>query len=428
LAISKEIVMLDLVVRRARLPGTGGRRVDIGIRDGRIATVAPLLPGGFPELDADDRLVIPGLVDTHLHLDKSRTADRCTQAEGTLDEAIRETARIKAGFTEEDVYRRARETLECCVLHGTTRVRTHVEVDPAIGLRGLHAVQRLATELEWAVDVQVCVFAQEGLTGSPETDALLVAALEEGVPVVGGAPYADANPAGQLDRVFELAGRFDVDVDLHLDLAETTDGMQLAEVCERTVAHGWEGRVTVGHVTQLSLVPPEEYASLCELVAASGVAVTVLPATDLFLMGRAAQSGKPRGVVPLAPLQVRDAACSVATNNVLNAFTPYGDGSLIRMANLYANVTHAGSRSQLRDCLDLVTNRAARVLRIQDYGIRPGLPADVVCVDAIDEADAVARLAPVLWALKGGRRTFTRAQPVLDRPSHPVPDRDGVAT
>jgi cytosine deaminase len=408
--------MMELVVRRARMPGAGPRSVDIGIEAGRIVAVAPHLDVTCEELDAHDRLVVPGLVDTHLHLDKSRTADRCAQAEGTLAEAIRETARIKAAFTEEDVYQRARATLEDCVLHGTTRIRTHVELDPVVGLRGLDALQRLAEDLAWAVDVQVCVFAQEGLTDSPGTDALLVEALERGVPVLGGAPYADVDPAGQLDRVFELARRFDVDVDLHLDLAETTDAMQLADVCKRTVAYGWEGRVTVGHVTQLSLVPPDEYDALCDLVAGSGVAMTVLPATDLFLMGRAAGAAKPRGVVPVGPLLERGAPCSVATNNVLNAFTPFGDGSLVRMANLYANVCHAGSHAQLRECLDLITTGAARILRAADYGIRPGGPADLVCLDATDEADAVARIAPARWGLKQGRTTFTRDLPVLNRP------------
>ena len=245
---------------------------------------------------------------------------------------------------------------------------------------------------------------------------MLVEALERGVPVLGGAPYADVDPAGQLDRVFELAHRFDVDVDLHLDLAETTDAMQLAEVCKRTVAYGWEGRVTAGHVTQLSLVPPDEYDALCDLVAASGVAITVLPATDLFLMGRTAGAAKPRGVVPLGPLLERGSACSVATNNVLNACAPFGDGSLVRMANLYANVSHAGSQAQLRQCLDLVTTSAARILRAADYGIRPGGPADLVCLDAADEADAVARVAAARWGLKQGRPTFTRDLPVLHRP------------
>jgi cytosine deaminase len=417
--------MLDLVVRRALLAPSGDRPrpdvparqvTDIGVRDGRIVAIAPCLPAGAAELDAAGRLVVPGLVDTHLHLDKSRVADRCAQHEGTLAEALRETSRVKAAFTEQDIYDRGRQTLEGCILHGTTHVRTHVEVDPAVGLRGVHAIQRIAADLAWAVDVQMCVFAQEGLTDAAETDDLLVAALEAGAPVIGGAPYADVDPSGQLDRIFELARRFDVDVDLHLDFGDTPEGMQLDDVCKRTTAQGWEGRVTVGHVTQLSLVAPERYAELCALAVSSGVALTVLPATDLFLMGRVADRAKPRGVTSLAGILERGGRCSLASNNILNAFTPFGDGSLVRMANLYANVAHVGTRAGLRQCLEMVTTTAAKILGAAEYGIRLGAQADLVCLDAGDSADAVARLAPATWAVKRGHPTFARALPSLTPP------------
>ncbi|MGF7236314.1 MAG: amidohydrolase family protein [Frankia sp.] len=405
--------MLDLVVRRARIQGSGRRATDIGVVDGRIVSLADDLPAGQHEIDAAGRLVVPGFVDSHLHLDKSHTLDRCTLTEGTLSEAIRETARIKTRFSESDIYQRASRTLDDCILQGTTRVRSQVEVDTTVELRGYDAIAQLAADYATAVDVQICVFAQEGLTNSPSGVALLTRALERGAHLVGGAPYADPDPIGQLDLVFALARRFDVDVDLHLDLAETVDGMLLAEVCQRTVAQGWQGRVTVGHVTQLSLVHPDRYEQLCSLVADAGVAMTVLPATDLFLMGRAAPVAKPRGVVHLAPLMSRGAACSIATNNVVNAFTPYGDCSLVRMANLYANITHAVGQAELEECLDLVTSAAARVMGADDYGIRLGSPADLVCLDAHSEADAIARIVPALWGLKGGRPTFTRARPLL---------------
>src|SRR6185437_6799045 len=99
---------------------------------------------------------------------------------------------------------------------------------------------------------------------------------------------------GQLDRVFTLARDFDVDVDLHLDFADDTDNMQLEETCKRTIAAGMQGRVTVGHVTQMSLLPLIERERLGDLVAEAGVRVTVLPATDLFLMGRTVDAARPR--------------------------------------------------------------------------------------------------------------------------------------
>jgi cytosine/creatinine deaminase len=81
-------------------------------------------------LDAGGRLVAAGFVDSHVHLDKSCIGERCRCERGDLAEAIAETARAKAGFTAEDVHARGSRTLERCILQGTTRMRTHVEVDP----------------------------------------------------------------------------------------------------------------------------------------------------------------------------------------------------------------------------------------------------------------------------------------------------------
>jgi cytosine deaminase len=108
--------------------------------------------------------------------------------------------------------------------------------------------------------------------------------------------------------------------------------------------------------------------------------------------------------------------CSVSTNNVLNPFTPYGDGSLIRMANLYANVCHVSRPADLAGCLDMITGSAAKLMRLNDYGIRIGAPADLVCIDAKSPADAISTLAVPLWGLKRGRRSFTRSRVELHAP------------
>jgi len=414
-------MVFDTAIRRVTLPNSPAAAPtapsDIGITDGKIVEIAPSLGAADEDIDAGGRLAIAGLVDTHIHLDKSRTADRCNLVTGSLQEAITETARLKAQFTEEDVYARAERTLKECITQGTMRMRTHVEVDTAVGLRGWRAIRQLATDYQWAVDIQCCVFAQEGLTNSPEGDKLLVRALQEGADVIGGAPYADPDPAGQLDRVFTLARDFDVDVDLHLDFADDTDNMQLEATCKRTIAAGMQGRVTVGHVTQMSLLPSIERERLGDLVAEAGVRVTVLPATDMFLMGRTVDAARPRGVLGLDRLSARGVNCSVASNNILNAFTPYGDGSLIRMANLYANVTQQASPAELDQCLRLVTTSAAALMRLPDYGLSQGSSADIVCLDAYSTAQAVAELAQPLWGLKRGRRTFVRPAAELFAPA-----------
>ena len=163
---------LDTVIRRADL-GTGEGLRDIGISGGRIAAIAPDLACEAAEVDLGGRLVLPGLVDTHIHLDKACLDRRCPCG-GPLKEAVRSVAEAKRHFTEADVYARAARTLEMAIAHGTNRMRTHVEVDPRVGLTSLRALHRLKRDYAWAIDLQLCVFPQEGLLNNPGTEALLI--------------------------------------------------------------------------------------------------------------------------------------------------------------------------------------------------------------------------------------------------------------
>ena len=407
--------MFETVIRRAIVEGHA-TPVDIGIAAGRILAIAADLPAGGTEIDATGGLLVPGLIETHIHLDKTCILDRCRTEEGTVAEAVRETSAAKRSFTVDDVIARGRQTLERCIAWGTMSMRTHVEVDPGIGMTGFEGVQQLARDYAWALDLELCVFPQEGLLNNPGTEALLIEGLKRGARVIGAVPYIDSDPRGQIDRIFAIARDFDVDIDMHLDLADHTDGMQVEYVCRKTEEYGWGGRVAVGHATQLSLVPRPRYDAIARSLANAGVAVTILPATDLYLMGRSHDHAIPRGVVKAEGLREAGVCCSISTNNVLNPFTPYGDGSLLRMANLYANVCHVARPAELAACLHMITTESARLMRKTDYGIAIGNPADLVLLDAPNPANAVATLAQPLWGMKAGHRTFTRPRAELHRP------------
>ena len=254
---------------------------------------------------------------------------------------------LKKSMTVEDVRARAARTVEQCILHGTTRMRTQVEVDPGIGMRGFEGVQSLIADYKWAIDIEICVFPQEGLINYPGTDELLVEGLKRGAKLIGGAPRYDTDEAGQIERIFELAREFDVDIDIHLDVGPTADDMNIHLVRELTEKYKRGGRVVVGHMAKLSLLPPAELAALARRLADAGIAVTVLPATDLFLMGRDQDHNVRRGVADANLLIEHGVNCSLSSNNILNPATPYGDCSLIRMANLYANILQVDRPAQL---------------------------------------------------------------------------------
>ena len=408
---------MDLILRNAHIAGRDDQQTfDIGIDKGVIAAIDPRLAAEGREMDLGGRLVSPGFIETHIHLDKSNILDRCKAEKGDLEEAIGEVAKAKKAFTPEDVYNRARRTLERCISNGTMHMRTQLEVDPGIALRGLEGVLPLIAEYRWAIDIEICIFPQEGLTNNPGTDELMVAALERGGRVVGAAPYTDSNAKAQMDRVFELARRFDIDIDMHLDFAPTPDNLDLMYVCELTEKFGYGGRVAIGHVTKLSTAPPEAFAQAARRMADAGVSLTVLPSTDLYLMGRHMHHSVMRGVTAAHKLLHSGCNCSLSTNNVLNPFTPFGDCSLIRMANLYANICHVGARGDVRECFNMITERSARLMRLKGYGVAVGNAADLLVLDCRDVETAVAELVAPMYGFKRGRRTVTRAPAVLHRP------------
>jgi cytosine deaminase len=416
-------VAFDLILRNARL-GNGSEKaatVDIAVAEDRIAAIAPRVSGDGESMDVGGRLVSPGLVESHFHLDKSRILDRVAALEDRrATDYMKRTAGVKETFTVEDVYARARATLEQCLVNGIMHMRTHIEVDPNVGLRGFEAIAQLAKDYAWGVDLQLCVFLQEGWTNVPGAEANVEEGLKRGAKVVGGAPRYDVDGPKQVERIFALAKAFDVDIDIHLDGGYTTHDMMIWQVCDLTDRMGWGGRVAIGHGNKYSCLGDAELAALGKRLAESGVAVSVLPATDLFTSGRHQEHSVMRGVADANALVGHGANCSIATNNVLNPFTPYGDCSLVRIANMYANLVQRGTERDLSECFALVTGRPARILRMNDYGVAVGNPADLVVWNARSPAEVISTLAQPMAGFKRGRRVFTRELPALHRPTEAV--------
>jgi cytosine/creatinine deaminase len=409
---------MDLIIRNVRLADrpSAAEPTDIGVVAGKIIAIGRGLGEAADSYDGQGLLACAGLVETHIHLDKSRLIDRLPPETGRRINPMAQVAAIKKDLTVEDIRRRAAQTLESSIVNGATRMRTQVEVDPAIGMRGFDGVQSLVADYKWAIDIEICVFPQDGLTNYPGTDELLVEALKRGAKAIGGAPRYDSDHAGQIRRIFELAREFDADIDIHLDVGDTPDELDAPLVCDLTEQYRRGGRVTVGHMAKLSTMPPDRLAAIARRMADAGVAVTVLPLTDLFVMGRDQDHNIRRGVADANFLVEHGVNCSLSTNNVLNPVTPFGDCSLIRMANLHANVLQIGRAEQLRECFAMLTERSARLLNLKDYGLTVGNPADIVIIDADTPEQAIAEIRQALAVFKHGRRTVIRHPPELLRP------------
>ncbi|WP_067815215.1 amidohydrolase family protein [Nocardia inohanensis] len=402
--------MVDLVLRRARIDDEAAP-VDIAVRDGSIVAVAPALNvTGLAEIDCAGRVVIPGLIESHVHLDKALLDAERPNRDGTLAGAISVTAELKRGFTVESIRDRARRVLDMAIGNGTTVIRAHPDVDPIVGLRGVEALLELREEYRGRIDLQLVAFPQEGIIQAPGTWELLRESLLRGADVLGGCSYNERDVADcrrHIDLVFELAAEFDVPLDIHADFADDATDPRfamadyIAEVTERT---GRQGRVTLGHMTSLAGRDPAARAATLARLAAAGIAVVPLPATDMHLGGRADTANIRRGIAPVRELWAAGITTAFSSNNIRNAFTPYGNADLLDIGLFLAQTCHLSGAQDLSRVLAMATTEAARVVGIADhYGIRPGARADLVVLSTHRVADVLLDRPDRCYVVKSGR-------------------------
>ncbi|MEM1293075.1 MAG: amidohydrolase family protein [Cyanobacteria bacterium P01_H01_bin.162] len=354
-------------------------------------------------LDAQGQLLVPGFVDAHIHLDKAFLLSRSPAQTGDFAEALSNTLRLKAEYTVADIQHRARRVLDRAIAFGVTAMRCHVEVDPILGLTAMTALLPLQKAYAPAITLQLAVFAQEGITNQSGTEALLRQAMELGGNVIGSAPYVDPEPRRNIEIIFDIAAAYDCDVDFHLDFLDDDQPLQLPLVIAETQRRQWQGRVCLGHMTKLASLPPADLQAIAADLAAAGIAVLALPASDLYMMARRDTHNVRRGVAPLHQLHQWGVTVGTATNNIQNLFTPFGDGDMLKMGTLLAQVLQLGTGAQQEFCLNVTTQYAAQAIGIHDYGIAPGRVADFVLLAAGSASEAIATAPPGRTVFKGGK-------------------------
>ena len=363
-----------------------GNRVDVVVDGGLVLDVAPGAADrhGVPpdrRVDASGGLVLPAFVDTHVHLDKVLIRDQLAEHDGTLRGAIEAIHVAKRAYDVEDVRRRARTVIESSVLTGTTRLRSHVDVDTIGGLVPLQGVLAAARDCADIAEVQVIAFPQEGLIRDPGAVDLMAEAIDHGATVVGGMPHWETDEAAQREHVrlcFDLAVRHDADVDMHVD--ETDDGSvrTLAMVVEETERRSWQGRVTVGHVCALSAADEEYAAQVVDGCRRAGITVVSNPVTNLVLQGRGDTGLVRRGTTRVRELLAAGVPVAFGQDCVSDGFYPFGRGDLLEVALVSAHAAHLATAAELRTALAGVTTAPAGAWRLgATYGLQAGARADL---------------------------------------------------
>ncbi|MDQ1715854.1 MAG: cytosine/creatinine deaminase [Frankiaceae bacterium] len=390
---------------------------DLAIADGVITAVLDSGTGvgtQEPAADAVDvggKVVLPATVDAHVHLDKAYLmshADAAGAIDPTLPSAIASVVALRPLVSAQSVADNARRAVDALSRNGTTAARAQVEIDPAIGLDMVALHQQLAAEARSRIHLQLVAFPQRGL-GSPAMRAALSDAMRAGADVVGGCPYVDDDPAAHLDLVFALAEKHGTPIDLHLDFTDEPSASLIALVADRTRAHGMAGAVTIGHVTSLAAMPPDEQQRAFDVLAALDIALVALPVTDMFLAGH----GEPgqRSIAPVERAVRSGVRVAIGNNNIGNPFAPFGNANLLHAAWLTGIVRRLGSLDERGHLLAAVTTGPASILGLTAHGTAVGERADLVVLDCDDVSTAVLQAPVALATIRGGDIVHTVSSP-----------------
>jgi len=383
--------MASLLIRDCRLPG--GAAADILVTDGRIAAIGPSLAAapGTPEERAGGLLALPALVEGHTHLDKTLWGMGWWRNEvgPRLIDRI-ETERAQRRVLGLDAARQGRRLAREFLMRGTTRIRTHADVDTEIGTAHSDALAALRDQLRGTMDLQVVAFPQSGLLVRPGTLELMERALRNGADIVGGLDPSgiERDPKGHLDVVFGLAERHGKPLDIHLHEPGELGAFALELIIERTVALGMRGKVVVSHAFCLGEVARADalYEALAE--AGIGLATTAPPSRPVPSVKKARAAG---------------VAIFAGNDGIRDTWTPYGMPDMLQRAMIVGLKNDFRRDDEVAIAFGMVSGLAAEACGFEACALEVGHRADLMLVAAETLAEAVVAQPPRRLVVSHGR-------------------------
>ncbi|CAH1677568.1 Cytosine deaminase [Hyphomicrobiales bacterium] len=382
----------ELLIRNVR--PAGGEATDVLVRGGRIAAIGGAAAAPQAEVfDAGGRLMIPGLVEAHTHLDKTFWGmgwQRHTAGPRIIDKI--ETERRNRRELDLEADRQSARLAAQMVKMGTTHIRSHVDIDTEVGLEGIEGVMAMRDRLKDVIDVEIVAFPQSGLLVRPGTLELLDRALALGSEVIGGLdPCAiDRDPKGHLDAIFGLAEKYGRPIDIHLHERGEMGAFSMDLIIERTRALGMQGKVAISHAFCLGMPDADQVQGLLAQLAEERIAIlTTAPASS---PAPAVKACVDAGVV-----------ISGGSDGVRDSWNPYGMGDMLERATLVGLRNNFRRDEEIELALDVCTYGGAKMMEIVDYGIAAGCAADFVILPGETVVEAVVARPADRTVVKRGK-------------------------
>lgn len=405
--------MIDLLIRNAAVQDADGLfdfAVDRGVFIDR--GVGLRYPAN-QEFDLQGQLLIPGFVESHLHLDIALMDDwehpgRCRSFRSPL-ELNQAVEKRRKSFTRAEMEQRAGRAIELACCQGVTAMRAQCQIDPEVGLRHLEALVAVREKYREKMFLQIVAFPQQGFFSRPGNLDLFVRAFRSGADVMGCASNLERGPGvsfrEHIDTALDLAMEMDVDLDLHADLglpaSVELDELEVVYLARKVIERGYQGRVSAGHVCALDSATPSVADAAIELIREAQINIISQP--DMYRLGREDDRHVRRGLTRVKQLLAAGVNVAYASNNVRDAFRPLGNFDLLEEGLILAYGAHMDTVEELETLLQMPTYNASRVLGLSKYGLQIGCGADFVVLNATTPSAAIVNQAEKLYVFKDGR-------------------------
>jgi cytosine deaminase len=395
------------VIRNVRLRGRE-ESVDVALDGESIEAVEPRYDGDAErEYDGEGRLLVPGFVNAHHHLDKTRLGEVMRPNESqTLQEAIYITWDHKRAYTVAEVVDRATPVVESAIVNGTTAIRGFADVDTVGGLTPLEGVLELRRRFEGRITFEVVAFPQEGIIRDPGCDLLMEEGINKGADVVGGLPWyerLDRDVRDHIDFCFELAKRTGKDIHMLVDDTDNPNSRSLEYLAVRSIEEGYGGRVTASHCGALGAYDDTYAEKVIGLVKEGGVSISSNTQISLVMAGRNDRGRVRRGIARVKELLAAGVNVLSAQDDLNDPYYPFGKPDQIEVGQYTAHVAQLTYPRELETVFDMITTNAAQAMRLPGYGVEPGDRADLVLVDASSAREALRTIPPRRLVFYGGK-------------------------
>jgi len=241
-------------------------------------------------------------------------------------------------------------------------------------------------------------------------------AMENGCDLVGGMPHGERDmddAARHVEIAFEIAQAHNVDIDMHIDETDDPYWHSLELLADKTIAAGWQGRVTAGHCCAMSAWDDALAERIIEKVRQANIHIITNAPINLMLEGREHGYPKPRGIARVKQLLEAGVNVSCGQDDVQNMFYAYGKMDTLEVALITAHAAHLSAPSEVQAAFDMPRYNAAQLWRLENYGLHVGAEANLVVIDAKSAVEALRRQPDRRYVIRQGRilaetRTDTR--------------------